>query len=31
MLASLAAMAIGSVVYLSRARVRREWPFQEAV
>jgi fructoselysine transporter len=31
MLASLAAMAIGSVVYLGRARFRREWPFQEAV
>jgi fructoselysine transporter len=31
MLASLAAMAIGIVVYLGRARVRREWPFQEVV
>jgi fructoselysine transporter len=31
MLASLAAMAIGTVVYLCRARVRREWPFQEVV
>lgn len=30
-LASLAAMTAGVVVYLSRARVRREWPFQEVV
>ena len=31
MLASLAAMAIGIVVYLGRARYERQWPFQEAV
>ena len=29
MLASLAAMAVGIVVYLGRARYRHEWPFQE--
>lgn len=30
MLASLAAMTVGVVVYLGRAHFRREWPFQEA-
>jgi fructoselysine transporter len=29
MLASLAAMAIGILVYLGRARFQRQWPFQE--
>jgi fructoselysine transporter len=29
MLASLAAMAIGILVYLGRARYERQWPFQE--
>jgi fructoselysine transporter len=31
MLASLAAMAAGILVYLVRARMARQWPFQEAV
>jgi fructoselysine transporter len=31
MLSSLAAMAAGIVVYLVRARMARQWPFQEAV
>jgi amino acid transporter len=31
MLASLAAMVAGILVYLIRARVTRQWPFQEAV
>jgi fructoselysine transporter len=31
MLASLAAMAAGILVYLIRARMARQWPFQEAV
>jgi fructoselysine transporter len=31
MIASVAAMVAGIVVYLGRARFRREWPFQEAV
>ena len=30
MLASLAAMGIGILVYLGRARYERQWPFQEA-
>jgi fructoselysine transporter len=30
MLASLAAMAIGILVYLGQARYERQWPFQEA-
>jgi fructoselysine transporter len=31
MLASLAAMAAGIVVYIGRARLLHQWPFQEAV
>ena len=31
MLASLAAMAAGILVYLGRARLLRQWPFEEAV
>jgi amino acid transporter len=29
MLASLAAMALGILIYLGRARYERQWPFQE--
>jgi zinc transporter ZupT len=29
MLASLAAMAAGILVYMCRARILRQWPFQE--
>ena len=31
MLASLAAMSAGILVYLGRAKLLRQWPFQEAV
>jgi zinc transporter ZupT len=30
MLASLAAMAAGILVYMGRARILRQWPFEEA-
>jgi zinc transporter ZupT len=30
MLASLAAMVAGILVYMGRARVLRQWPFEEA-
>jgi hypothetical protein len=30
MLASLAAMAAGILVYMGRARMLRQWPFEEA-